>query len=691
MKLAVLSDISKLFRLSPSDALKKIFEVAIRYIGKKRKRKKDNRICTFETKPEWFSHIPYSIFNTPANSWLQNNKKEFTNLADRYCRHEFNLLGSGWVKVYCGMKAKGIEGISFSPAELSEPEINDKNIDQSASIASYLPIGYSKIDWQIDFISGFRWSEKTWYKDIQYGNIPGPDIKIPWELGRMQHLYIIAYAAIITKDDKYKNEIMHQVFDFISSNPPRFGTQWTSTMEVAIRLSNWLYVYDLLKHNNISIHKEFENIFLDSIHQHLDHIRNNMERSAGMKANHYFANIAGLLFAAGYLPENEETLYLLDFCINEIIQETFLQFNDDGTNFEASTYYHVLLTEMLLWSLKVIDSLPSEKLISLSMLKTKRYYKIDIEFMKIILPDEFINRINKIITFIDDISLANKDIFRFGDDDGGYFLANYYKQFDLINHKDSAYNIEHIKQLSNSISFINENDDKENNKLIEYKDFGLFGIENAVYKILIRCGNIGQNGKGGHSHNDQLSFCLSAFSHDIITDPGTYLYTPLHNKRNEFRSVKKHNTLTINNLEQNFWDTNSKDDLFWIIKDKTKSEVMEFNNKLFSGRHFAYDTEHLRTIEFKNNKIIGKDVCKIDEEKAIRFHLHPDTKCIQKETYIEVRKESTKLLFRSDQRLDIESYDYSPTYGTIIKANEILITSSNNEINWEIEILTDNI
>jgi len=45
---------------------------------------------------------------------------------------------------------------------------------------------------------GYRWSERLWNKDVKYGSAAGADIKIPWELGRMQHLTVLAYAAILS-------------------------------------------------------------------------------------------------------------------------------------------------------------------------------------------------------------------------------------------------------------------------------------------------------------------------------------------------------------------------------------------------------------------------------------------------------------------------------------------------------------
>jgi hypothetical protein len=55
----------------------------------------------------------------------------------------------------------------------------------------------------------------------------------------------------------------------------------------------------------------------------------------------------------------------------------------------------------------------------------------------------------------------------------------------------------------------------------------------------------------GHRHNSRLSFELYAGDKTFIVDPGTYLYTPDPEKRNLFRSTAYHNTVVVDQEEQN--------------------------------------------------------------------------------------------------------------------------------------------
>ena len=89
-----------------------------------------------------------------------------------------------------------------------------------------------------------------------------------------------------------------------------------------------------------------------------------------------------------------------------------------------------------------------------------------------------------------------------------------------------------------------------------FPDFGLFLMFSPTLFLSIRCGPVGQNGNGGHAHNDALSIELQINGVDHITDPGSYLYTPLPEIRNAYRSVKAHFAPYVDQQEPNSIDLN---------------------------------------------------------------------------------------------------------------------------------------
>ena len=70
------------------------------------------------------------------------------------------------------------------------------------------------IDWHVDFKSGYRWSPGVHWQNIEVPVGMG-DIKVPWELSRLQHMPLLAEAYLQGKDEKYLREFRSQLEDWI--------------------------------------------------------------------------------------------------------------------------------------------------------------------------------------------------------------------------------------------------------------------------------------------------------------------------------------------------------------------------------------------------------------------------------------------------------------------------------------------
>lgn len=319
-----------------------------------------------------------SYFRPLPRQLLTAHQSRLAGLSSNYLAHRFDLLGSGWVQVRHGMNCRGLEGFCYEDdaavntdreGRWLEGRINRANLAQSQRIWRLIGPGYMLIDWQRDFKSGYRWSESTWYLDIRYGHKPGVDIKVPWELARMQHLPQLAWAYALAKSevqgfapaDRYAGEFRNQVLDFIGTNPPRFGVNWRSTMEAAIRAANWVVAADLFRASGAIFDAQFETVLSRSLYEHGLHIEANLEWDPEVRGNHYLANVAGLLFIASYLPRTPKTDAWLAFAVRELVGEVDFQFAPDGTHREASTSYHCLTAEMVAYATALVLALPPHK------------------------------------------------------------------------------------------------------------------------------------------------------------------------------------------------------------------------------------------------------------------------------------------------------------------------------------------
>ncbi|MGQ0743228.1 MAG: heparinase II/III domain-containing protein [Acidimicrobiales bacterium] len=388
--------------------------------------------------------------------------------ARNYLDHRFDLLGSGWVQVKHGVRAAGRGGHRYPPEPrvVADPEgrwlagrLNRANLARSRQIWSLVDHGYQPIDWHLDFISGFRWSESTWYTAVAYGQTLGVDVKVPWELARAQHLpqLAMAYAAIssssgacsrpgqdqpsspVSTNDatadrahpghELVREFRNQVLDFAATNPPSWGVNWRCTMDVGIRVANWLVAYDLFRAQGAMFDFAFESCLRTAVADHARFIVANLEWGPGLRSNHYLADIVGLLFAAAYLAPSAVSDTWLAFAIAELLVEVEIQFDSQGANFEGSTCYHRLSAEMVAYASALVLSLPQARLDRLgrvdpASLKAPPPFPCPPTFDRrgCPFPQAYVDRLAGMAEFTMAATKPSGRVAQIGDNDSGRFL-----------------------------------------------------------------------------------------------------------------------------------------------------------------------------------------------------------------------------------------------------------------------------
>lgn len=395
--------------------------------------------------------LPYSYLSIKDLNTQQLDTGIVKYLVDQYSQHRFNLLGSGWVKMDYSTNAPGLEDYHFQ-MNLDIPIFDRKGDWLTKVIApAHLDISkkywseiiktnpnYQPIDWQKDFKSGFRWDAQQWYK-VQFGLMkgrPGIDLKVPWELSRFQHLPQLATFATLDGVDKDQciREFKCQTLDFFATNPTGMGVNYQCAMDVGIRAANLCIAYDLFRQLDETgiLDKTFQDIYAENLFLHGQHILEDLEYQEGFTSNHYLGNISGLLFIAAYLSETPIINQWLAFSIQELIHSMGRQFFADGGNFEASTSYHRLSGEMMVYSTAIILGLGKEKRSALETFSIKNWKEKAIllspeqQLFKPktlnILPNQFLAKLYRIGTFGLGIRKSNGEIPQFGDNDSGRFF-----------------------------------------------------------------------------------------------------------------------------------------------------------------------------------------------------------------------------------------------------------------------------
>lgn len=638
---------------------------------------------------------------------FEENGTQVFALANLFRVHKFDLLGSGWRRVYYGMTALGVEGNVYPSSEAVivdragdwlSGKIPSVNLRYAKKVWTLIDADYEPIPWQMDFKSGYTWSAKTWYTEIAYGYLPGVDVKVPWELARMHHLPMLARAfriAEASERDVYMREFRNEILDFIAVNPPQFGVNWHCTMDVGIRVANWLVAYDLFKTFGASFDDDFERVLAASVYDHGRHIIRNLEYSPELRSNHYLSDIAGLLFAALHLSASDETDVWLAFALQELVSEMAHEFHEDGSNFEGSTSYHRLSTELMLYSvLFAVQMDPARrnrvKIYKCSLhhvqssLKPLEKQSFDLDCDEVF-PTWFWERLAKALRFTSDLLYEDGTIPQVGDNDSGRFLKlnpvydvlneqeavtkymnlkcfpagenRLYYDENILNHEhlNEAYHVlcglgnnspinfemAFLRSLAEKIPAVCLADNMLSSddavcvkdfvdtlptvdldmqeyhfpkpkevvsalRCYSYEGMGLYIFKSPHLYMTVRCGEVGQNGNGGHAHNDQLSITLRIDGKDIIVDPGTYLYTPLPERRNEFRSTTAHFTVQKDGAEQNLWNP-GRAGLFSMACEQTLAKVLLLTQNAIVMEHSGFGDKVYRVVEILEDEVWIRD------------------------------------------------------------------------------------
>jgi hypothetical protein len=410
-----------------------------------------------------------------------------------------------------------------------------------------------KINWHLDFKSNHHWNPACYYKRINPAAYPGGyDIKVPWELSRCQHFVWLGQAYWITGNERYGVEFVNQVLDWIESNPWPLGVNWSCTMDVAIRAVNWLW--------GLAYFLDFPGLtdeilikILFSLWRHGQHIRKNLEIMPDLTTNHYLADLVGLTYIGILLPQYKEAASWQDFSLRELENEIVKQVYPDGASFEASISYHRLATELF---------------ISAAVLAQRNELSIN---------PTYLERLEKMIEFTAVVTKLDGTIPIIGDNDNGRLYRLRVWDDPKREWIDHRHLLTPGALLFNRIDFAEAAGDQWDDaiwlfgeKAFEFRQFigtnktycsmrkshafsksGWYVIAEDDNYVIMDCGDNGQNGYGGHAHNDGLSFELYAQGRTWILDPGEYVYTADYQTRNLFRSTSYHNTVMVDHQEQN--------------------------------------------------------------------------------------------------------------------------------------------
>ena len=507
------------------------------------------------------------------------------------------------------------------------------------------------IKWHEDFKSGNKWTKGVFYLKQRKSTVKGADIKVPWELSRGHHLLWLGEAYLLTKEEKYAREVVEEIDDWWKENPFMYSVNWTCTMDVAIRAVNWMYAVAMIQ-DSMLVTDTFVKKLNRSLYQHGWFIYNNLERTIPYSNNHLFSDLVGLAYLGLLFKEKKKGMQWLEYAVTSLFEEIRCQVLPSGVHYERSVSYHRLMTEMVLASVYAL----------------KRG--------GIAIPAEIDYRAGSMLTYISSYSKPNHLSPLMEDNDDGRLLPFVHRDFRQHDYLLDSTSLE-CRMLSLGVEQILFND---NAITTLYKDAGHAVLRKSDVYLFITNGEqsgyaVNRKTVGTHTHNDKLSFELALGEDDVIIDPGAYIYTPDPKKSNEFRSTIKHNTVVVDDEEQNIISENN---VFAITKNSRSTKFILLDDNCIEGEYVTFNgcLSHSRMIEVGESSLLITDSLKKkgkEHSAIVSYHLAPQVFVTEKDgvLVIETKSYTTIISFENNIQVEVEDDTFSPSYGVLSHSKTI--------------------
>ncbi len=512
------------------------------------------------------------------------------------------------------------------------------------------------IQWHKDFKSGHSWPIVPFRRLDVLDLGRDSDVKVPWELSRLQWLIPAGQAYLLCGDERHAKAVREIITEWAKANPLARGVNWACTMDVALRGIALVWLFHVF-HRSAAWHEErFRADFLKLLYLHGDFTSRHLEWS-DINGNHLIADAAGLVvmglfFGEGKAPRSWQQRGW-EILTGELPKQVF----PDGVDFEVSAAYQRLVLEIFL--------LPA-----LYRLKAG----LDVN-------EGTAERLRKMAGFVAAYSRADGSIPLWGDADDGRVLPfggpgingniNDHRYLialtalglgddDLLalaprtdTGTDAATGAAEVFWLLGPEAVKKMPATPEIPGSQAFHDGGVYimrsgdggGGNTGEDHVFIDCGPVGFGGRGGHGHNDCLSLEAMLAGVLLLTDCGAYVYSASPEWRNDFRSTAFHNTPMIDAQEINRF---VRPEYLWSLHDDAEPEVREWTTAgdapgdidVFVGAHSGYrrlprPVTPVRTVRLDKTRhsLVVIDRFEGEGEHAVRipYHLAPGVDPIEEE------------------------------------------------------------
>ena len=368
-----------------------------------------------------------------------------------------------------------------------------------------------------------------------------------WQLNRHSFWAQLGNAYWATGDEKYAKSFVRQLRDWINDNPrvpENFNAEYSTwrTIEAGIRmLGNWPNAfYRFLGSPNFDDKTIL--LMVKSFYEHGQHLRVH----SSIRGNWVSMEMNGLYHVAVLFPEFKQSMDWEKYAVERMLKEETEQVYPDGAQKELTPSYHgVTLTNFCnLYSLAKLNNRPIQKEYVQGLERMFEYYQ------KVRMPDGTCPALNDCDWDMNADSYLRK---------GFSFFPR---------RKDFLY----------SATFGGIGTKPEYTSIwmpwagwyVMRSGWG----KNDLYSIF----EVGPYSMA-HSHEDNLSFIISAYGNLLLTEGGSYTYDTSE-WRKYVLSARAHNVTRVDNNDQNRDSIKKRKGIRWLNK--------PLNNRWLSTQEYDY-------------------------------------------------------------------------------------------------------
>lgn len=463
------------------------------------------------------------------------------------------------------------------------------------------------------------------------------DIKYLWELNRHLHFVTLAQGYALSRAPCYFDVVRSHLESWFESCPPGKGPNWSSALELGIRLINWSVAWQLFGGAGSPLFRgsegqQIRRRWLDSVFRHAQFIQGHFSLYSSAN-NHLIGEAAGLFIAALTWPHWPQAGAWLAQAQAVLEREALLQNAPDGVNREQAVSYQQFELDLLLLPLLA------------GRANGRR------------LPAAFESRIEAMLEYVASIMDAGGNVPMFGDADDGVvaplaqgdcrdnyrsLLATGAVLFRRSNFKVKAGKLDDKTRWlcgAGADAAFEQLDDAHARLPVRraftnggYYILGCdFETEDEI-RLVADAGPVGYQTIAAHGHADALAFTLSVGGKEFLVDPGTYAYHTHNRWRRYFRGTAAHNTVRVDGVDQ----SQSGGSFMWLRKANARCTLWRPSDEsdLFEGWQDGYmrladPVTHRRRISLEKaaRRVVIEDILQMAGEHDIELFFHLDERC----------------------------------------------------------------